>query len=248
MSQPTISILTPHWNRPDHLRDYLQSLAGQTYPNFELLLHDDGTEGPNKQIVMQYVEEYGAAAHLERFLEHERKYPEGVSDIGPGLAQWSKMYNRMFPHSKGEIVGILSSDWKLKPDFLEVVARELEEMGSGNMVFGDVPGQRETKLAQPDGATTGAYLVKYWYAADTRNQNFVWREDWQEWDESFDEYGFGHAMPFWLFQLFVAGVKMWVSLDMHADENDHKNPPEFTEQVNSSTAHYEKKRAELLGK
>jgi hypothetical protein len=134
-----------------------------------------------------------------------------------------------------------------EPDFLQAVVDGLQELGSGNMIFGDVPNQAATKPAIPHGATTGHYEVLEAGAADTRNQNFVWREDWADWDESFDDIGFGHAMPYWLHDVQKHGSRLWVSLDMKAAENEHGNPEEFTDQILESSPHYMAKLRALRG-
>jgi hypothetical protein len=242
---PLISVLTPIWNRPSHLCDFLQAMAKQNYLKFELLVHDDGSDEPYIEWINDAIDELGTAANLRMFFKHERRRKPDDPDGHPGYAQWAKMYNTMVRESRGDIVGILSSDWVPEPDFLSVIAKSLQELGLGNMVFGDVPEQLATKSFIPQGMTTGHYRVDNGYCADTRNQNFLWRKDWHMWDESFDDYGFGHAMPFWLGTMFMSGVHFWLSLDMRADENQHDNPPEFTDQILSSTPYFDKRARDL---
>jgi hypothetical protein len=243
---PLISVLTPHWNRPNHLRDFLEAMAEQDYPNFEVLVHDDGSDEPMATWAHDAFTALGPAAHVASYHMHERRRRPDDPEGHPGYPQWSKQYNKMFPSSKGDIVGILSSDWMPKPNFLSTVAENLVELGPGNMIFGDVPEQKATKIFIPPGSTSGRYRVKNSYCADTRNQNFIWREDWRPWDETFDLYGFGHAMPFWLGSLFTKGVHFWVSLDVHADENTHDNPEEFSDQIKASSSYYDMRCKELV--
>jgi hypothetical protein len=214
-------------------------MGAQTYPRFEVFVYDDGSDEPMLTWVREAVAELGEAAHVVKFLEHERQRKPDDPDGHPGYPRWAKQYNTVFPQSRGQIVGILSSDWMPEPDFLSTVAGHLEHLGPGNMVFGDVPEQKVTKAFYPEGATSGLYPVYDFTAADTRNQNFLWRQDWQDWDETFDEFGFGHAMPYWNASVVKKGrCKLWVSLDMKARENMHDNPPEFIDQVNASARYY----------
>lgn len=44
------------YNRPDEVDELLQSLCGQTYQNFEVVVVEDGSAIPCKQVVKKYTE------------------------------------------------------------------------------------------------------------------------------------------------------------------------------------------------
>ena len=48
------SIIIPDYNRPDELDDLLSSLCKQTYVHFEIIVVEDGSEIPAKEIVGRY--------------------------------------------------------------------------------------------------------------------------------------------------------------------------------------------------
>ena len=48
------SIIIPVYNRPDELDDLLSSLCKQTYVHFEVIVVEDGSEIPAKEIVGRY--------------------------------------------------------------------------------------------------------------------------------------------------------------------------------------------------
>jgi len=53
---PKYSVVIPVYNRPDEVDELLQSLCGQTYQNFEVVVVEDGSAIPCKQVVEKYAE------------------------------------------------------------------------------------------------------------------------------------------------------------------------------------------------
>ena len=68
------SIIIPVYNRPDELDDLLSSLCKQTYVHFEVIVVEDGSEIPAKEIVGRY------QGRLDL-------YYYVISNSGPGMAQ-----------------------------------------------------------------------------------------------------------------------------------------------------------------
>ncbi len=54
MSLPKVSVIVPTYNGADHLRDAIQSVLGQTYPNFELLVVNDGSPDDTDRIIKRF--------------------------------------------------------------------------------------------------------------------------------------------------------------------------------------------------
>ena len=48
---PTVSILLPVYNGAAYLRESLESILGQTYPDFELIIIDDGSCDDSPRII-----------------------------------------------------------------------------------------------------------------------------------------------------------------------------------------------------
>ena len=53
---PKYSVVIPVYNRPDEVDELLQSLCGQIYQNFEVVVVEDGSAIPCKQVVKKYTE------------------------------------------------------------------------------------------------------------------------------------------------------------------------------------------------
>ena len=51
---PPISLIITVYNRQRHLASAIESVLGQTYPNFELLIWDDGSTDRSVEIAKKY--------------------------------------------------------------------------------------------------------------------------------------------------------------------------------------------------
>lgn len=102
------SIIIPVYNRPDEVDDLLHSLTMQTYNHFEVLLVEDGSTLPCKEV---------ADSYADRLTIHYFAIPNG----GPSEAR-----NYGAQQSKGDYLLILDSDCILPESYLNAINRELE--------------------------------------------------------------------------------------------------------------------------
>lgn len=105
---PKYSVVIPVYNRPDEVDELLQSLCGQTYQNFEVVVVEDGSAIPCKQVVKKYTEMLDV---------HYFEKPNS----GPGQTR-----NYAAERSRGEYLLILDSDCILPETYLAVVEAELQ--------------------------------------------------------------------------------------------------------------------------
>ena len=101
------SIIIPVFNRPDEVDELLQSLTEQTVKDFEVVIVEDGSKTPCKDVV----EKYADSLHLIYY------YKENG---GPGPAR-----NYGVERANGDYVLILDSDCVLPPTYLEAIEMEL---------------------------------------------------------------------------------------------------------------------------
>lgn len=99
----TYSIIIPVYNRPDEVDELLESLSHQTFTNFEVVIVEDGSSIPSKDIVDKYSERM----NIRYFV---------IENSGPGPAR-----NYGVQHSGGEYVIILDSDCILPPSYMKHV-------------------------------------------------------------------------------------------------------------------------------
>ena len=103
--QPLVSIIVPCYNHAKFLQARLDSIAGQTYANTEVILLDDGSSD-------------GSRAILEDFFDkHQSKTRIVLNEANSGkpFAQWSKGLEL----ARGELVWIAESDDYCELDFVE---------------------------------------------------------------------------------------------------------------------------------
>lgn len=115
---PTVSVVTPAYNQADFLRDTLDSVLSQDYPNIEYVVLDDGSTDETPHIL----EEYG-----NRFRWESHANMGQTATINKGWAMTS-----------GEIITWLNSDdtFYTRSDVREAVEILIERPDLG-IVFGD---------------------------------------------------------------------------------------------------------------
>lgn len=126
---PAVSVVIPTYNRADLLGRALDSVLGQTFADYEVLVIDDGSTD-------------GTAAAAARYAERDRRvqYLRQPENRGVSAAR-----NRGLCEARGEFVAFLDSDDEWMPDKLErqlaVMAAASDRVGlvytGVESVFGD---------------------------------------------------------------------------------------------------------------
>ena len=101
------SIIVPVFNRPDEVDELLQSLVGQTQKDFEVVIVEDGSEKPCKDVC----DKYAGKIDLKYFMK---------KNSGPGQSR-----NYGAERANGEYLIVLDSDVVLPEDYLKAVDDEL---------------------------------------------------------------------------------------------------------------------------
>jgi glycosyltransferase involved in cell wall biosynthesis len=118
--QPRITIVVPSYQQGAFIRDTLQSLVDQQYPNLEVIIQDAGSTDGAVDIAREYVSRYPGIFQLH--VERDRGQAHAL--------------NRGFARSTGDILGYLNSDDTLLPGCLERVAKEIDPSRGRYIVFG----------------------------------------------------------------------------------------------------------------
>jgi glycosyltransferase involved in cell wall biosynthesis len=103
------SFIIPVYNRPDEVDELLDSLTRQTFRDFEVVVVEDGSVVPCKDIVDKYADRL--------FIHYYNK-----ANSGPGQTR-----NYGVDRASGEYMLILDSDCILPDRYLEAVESELEK-------------------------------------------------------------------------------------------------------------------------
>lgn len=108
---PTVSVILPTYNRANLLPRAIDSVLGQTYSDFELLIIDDASDDNTREVVQQYD---------DRRIRYIRK----ECNEGGGAAR-----NRGIEASNGEYVAFLDSDDEWLPTKLKKQVDRVTQMG-----------------------------------------------------------------------------------------------------------------------
>ena len=106
------SIIVPVFNRPDEVDELLESLGSQTLKNFEVIIVEDGSKIPCKDVCDKYAD----ILDLHYYLKE---------NSGPGQSR-----NYGVERANGDYVVIVDSDAVLPPGFMQAIEDELQRQPS----------------------------------------------------------------------------------------------------------------------
>ena len=101
------SIIVPVFNRPDEVDELLQSLVGQTLKDFEVVIVEDGSQKPCKDVCDKYTDRLDVKYFMK-------------NNSGPGQSR-----NYGAERAKGEYLIVLDSDVVLPEGYLKAVDDDL---------------------------------------------------------------------------------------------------------------------------
>lgn len=102
--QPLVSVIVPNYNHARYLEQRLDSVFGQTYPNFEVIILDDCSTDKSLEVIERYKDD----PHLSQIVVNE-------TNSGSVFKQWDKGINL----AKGELIWIAESDDYCELNLLE---------------------------------------------------------------------------------------------------------------------------------
>lgn len=107
MSKPKYSVIVPVYNRIDEVADLLRSLEEQTVKNFEVIIVEDGSTEPCREIVESYAPRLNVSYHYK-------------SNEGRSIAR-----NHGIEHSTGDYLIFFDSDCVIPTNYFEILDKEL---------------------------------------------------------------------------------------------------------------------------
>lgn len=114
--QPLVSICVPYYNYPDYLPKLLDSLRALQYPNFEVIVVDDGSSDPRARDVFDRI----AKLPYDFPCRFERQGNAGVGAARNAAAQLAK----------GDYLVFMDADNLAKPEMLRVFMSALQRTGA----------------------------------------------------------------------------------------------------------------------
>jgi glycosyltransferase involved in cell wall biosynthesis len=119
-SKPAVSIFLPTFNSRRYIRGAIESVLGQTYPNFELIVVDDGSEDSTLEIISAFND---PRIFLVRHLKN----------LGISAAR-----NTALSVARGEWFALLDSDDRWTPGRLERLLQIAREAGEDYFIADDL--------------------------------------------------------------------------------------------------------------
>ena len=92
---PLVSVIVPNYNHARYLEQRLDSVFGQTYPNFEVIILDDSSTDNSLEIINRY-----------KYNPHLSQIVVNKTNSGSVFKQWAKGLSL----AKGEWIWIAESD------------------------------------------------------------------------------------------------------------------------------------------
>ena len=119
-----ISIITASYNYQDYIKDTIDSVLAQTYPNWELIIVDDGSTDDSVNVIKSYCEKDSRI----KLFQHE-------NGINKGLAETVKLG---IEKSSSDWIVFLESDDTITPDYLEEKIQVIQENPDVEFIFNGI--------------------------------------------------------------------------------------------------------------
>jgi glycosyltransferase involved in cell wall biosynthesis len=145
--QPKVSVVIPVYNSSAYIAEAIESVLGQTYTHFEIIVVDDGSTDKTQEILDRY------RAKVKCFYQENR----GVSAAR----------NVGVRNAKGELIAFLDADDVWLPGKLEKQVRFLTQHAEVPFIFGD------TDLFNDSGTVISALLRQKKMASQLPEKEFV---------------------------------------------------------------------------
>jgi|GEM_PF-1109319 glycosyltransferase involved in cell wall biosynthesis/polysaccharide pyruvyl transferase WcaK-like protein len=121
MNKPKVTALVPSFNHGRYLRQRIESVLQQTYPNVELIVIDDCSEDDSGDVIKSLQAQYGF------------KFIRNARNSGTPFAAWE----RILSLGTGEYIWICESDDYADPRFLEVAIEALKKVPEAALAYCD---------------------------------------------------------------------------------------------------------------
>lgn len=176
---PVVSVVVPCYRQAQFLTEAVESVVSQTFPDWEMVIVDDGSPDNTAEVAASLIERHGARIRL-------------VQQRNGGVA---RARNTGIAASRGRFILALDADDRLHPEMLTETVRLLNEHPETGVAYVDYQlfGAVERTVPVPefdfDGLFRGNHIVATalfrrgaWEASGGYNPNMTaGLEDWEFW-------------------------------------------------------------------
>lgn len=162
MANPKVSFIVPVYNTQEFLPRCLDSLLGQTYPDIEIIVVNDGSPDGSAAIIAEYARKDSRVRVVEK--------PNG------GL---SSARNAGMDVARGDIIDFVDSDDYVEPNLAEFLVDMFAKEHPEIVVFGadcepaDLASRRIKQLLSPEARVFESFDSALLFSANA--QPYVWR-------------------------------------------------------------------------
>ena len=117
VSQPLVSVCMSHWNRPHYLRQALASIEAMDYPNYEIVLVDDGSTQPEALKLIEELTPQFARRGWQLLRNSENRFPGAARNLAAR-------------HARGEYILFMDDDNCAKPHELSTFMKAARRTGA----------------------------------------------------------------------------------------------------------------------
>ena len=166
-----ISVITVTYNSGATVRDTIESVLKQSYPDYEYLVIDGGSKDNTLDIVREYEPRFDGRMHW-------------VSEEDKGMYDGINKGIRM---ATGDVVGIINSDdFYHRDDIFDVIAKAFGQNPSAQAIYGDVRFVNPSDLEK---------TVRYYSSKKFKPWKFRWgwmpaHPTFFTYRENFEKYGY----------------------------------------------------------
>ena len=121
--KPLVSCIIIFLNGEQYIRESIASIFAQTYPQWELLLVDDGSTDQSVVIAKEYARQYPEQVYYLEHPDHENRGMSAARNLG-------------INHAQGKYIGFLDADDIWVPEKLAQQVAILESESEAAMVYG----------------------------------------------------------------------------------------------------------------
>lgn len=159
--RPLVSIIVPVYNGEAHLERCLSSILLQTYPNFEAIVVDDGSEDKTMEICCRY-----------------SKADERIRIISQTKSGVSAARNTGIQQARGELLMFIDSDDCVTSEHLEKAVDLSGQTGVDLLVTGAVIKDQKSSSRSLQPEKEGLFESEIWelVAKDTELFGYVWNK------------------------------------------------------------------------
>lgn len=151
---PNVSVIIPNYNHARFLPERIESVLGQTYRDFDVLILDDASADGSRGIMERYADDDRVTVNVNR------------ENSGSAFRQWRKGVHM----TRGQYVWIAESDDIAEASFLDTMVRILETHPAAGLAYCRSGRIDEEGNRLPDPSPRGdEYELDRWLADFTNN-------------------------------------------------------------------------------